>query len=120
MASPLTPAVREGGRTRAWLRRVDLQSIRWPLSTSTPPSLAPHPQLAEDEGDAAAFAPKRLPLSAPLPGARPRGGDSGAGGVSFLEACRIPGVASYAMALFFSKLIAYTFLYWCGAELTTA
>lgn len=32
--------------------------------------------------------------------------------LSFLEAWRIPGVASYAFCLFFAKLIAYTFLYW--------
>lgn len=29
-----------------------------------------------------------------------------------MDAWRIPGVASYAFCLFFSKLIAYTFLYW--------
>lgn len=34
------------------------------------------------------------------------------GGVSFMTAWRIPGVASYALCLFFAKLIAYTFLYW--------
>lgn len=33
-------------------------------------------------------------------------------GVHFLEAWAIPGVASFALCLFFSKLIAYTFLYW--------
>jgi OPA family glycerol-3-phosphate transporter-like MFS transporter 1/2 len=32
--------------------------------------------------------------------------------VPFLTALRLPGVITYAMALFFSKLIAYTFLYW--------
>jgi OPA family glycerol-3-phosphate transporter-like MFS transporter 1/2 len=32
--------------------------------------------------------------------------------VGFLEAWMIPGVASYALCLFFSKLVAYTFLYW--------
>lgn len=32
--------------------------------------------------------------------------------VSFWDACRIPGVMQYAFCLFFSKLIAYTFLYW--------
>jgi hypothetical protein len=29
-----------------------------------------------------------------------------------MDAWRIPGVASFAFCLFFSKLIAYTFLYW--------
>ena len=32
--------------------------------------------------------------------------------VRFLEAWRIPGVATFTLCLFFSKLVAYTFLYW--------
>ncbi|KAL6757692.1 glycerol-3-phosphate permease-like protein [Haematococcus lacustris] len=32
--------------------------------------------------------------------------------IRFLDAWRIPGVRSYALCLFFAKLIAYTFLYW--------
>lgn len=32
--------------------------------------------------------------------------------VGFLQAWRIPGVAPFALCLFFSKLVAYTFLYW--------
>uniref|UniRef100_A0ACD5XY30 Uncharacterized protein n=1 Tax=Avena sativa TaxID=4498 RepID=A0ACD5XY30_AVESA len=32
--------------------------------------------------------------------------------IGFLEAWRLPGVAPYAFCLFFSKLVAYTFLYW--------
>ncbi|KAJ6809783.1 putative glycerol-3-phosphate transporter 1 [Iris pallida] len=43
------------------------------------------------------------------------GGDEKAAGdraVGFLEAWRIPGVAPFALCLFFSKLVAYTFLYW--------
>ncbi|CAK9857434.1 unnamed protein product [Sphagnum jensenii] len=32
--------------------------------------------------------------------------------IGFLEAWQIPGVATYALCLFFSKLVAYTFLYW--------
>ncbi|KAL7107335.1 hypothetical protein ACP275_06G047800 [Erythranthe tilingii] len=32
--------------------------------------------------------------------------------VGFLEAWRIPGVAPFSLCLFFSKLVAYTFLYW--------
>lgn len=36
----------------------------------------------------------------------------GSHGVSFLAAWAIPGVATYALTLFFSKLVAYTFLYW--------
>ncbi|XP_072991937.1 putative glycerol-3-phosphate transporter 5 [Typha latifolia] len=32
--------------------------------------------------------------------------------IGFLEAWRLPGVAPYSFCLFFSKLVAYTFLYW--------
>jgi len=32
--------------------------------------------------------------------------------IGFLEAWKLPGVASFAFCLFFSKLVAYTFLYW--------
>lgn len=32
--------------------------------------------------------------------------------IGFLEAWGLPGVASFAFCLFFSKLVAYTFLYW--------
>ncbi|PWA63570.1 major facilitator superfamily domain protein [Artemisia annua] len=32
--------------------------------------------------------------------------------VGFMEAWKIPGVAAFALCLFFSKLVAYTFLYW--------
>ncbi|MCL7041478.1 hypothetical protein MKW94_012098 [Papaver nudicaule] len=34
------------------------------------------------------------------------------GAVGFIEAWRLPGVAPYSFCLFFSKLVAYTFLYW--------
>jgi OPA family glycerol-3-phosphate transporter-like MFS transporter 1/2 len=32
--------------------------------------------------------------------------------IGFVEAWKLPGVAPYAFCLFFSKLVAYTFLYW--------
>ncbi|KAE9604547.1 hypothetical protein Lal_00011087 [Lupinus albus] len=32
--------------------------------------------------------------------------------IGFLEAWKLPGVAPFAFCLFFSKLVAYTFLYW--------
>ncbi|KAI4332748.1 hypothetical protein L6164_017631 [Bauhinia variegata] len=32
--------------------------------------------------------------------------------VGFMEAWKIPGVAPFALCLFFAKLVAYTFLYW--------
>lgn len=36
----------------------------------------------------------------------------GAGAIGFLQAWRLPGVAPFSFCLFFSKLVAYTFLYW--------
>ncbi|KAL9240380.1 hypothetical protein vseg_014606 [Gypsophila vaccaria] len=38
--------------------------------------------------------------------------DEEQGAVGFIKAWRIPGVATYALCLFFAKLVAYTFLYW--------
>ncbi|KAF8412412.1 hypothetical protein HHK36_000376 [Tetracentron sinense] len=38
--------------------------------------------------------------------------------VGFIEAWKIPGVAPFAMCLFFSKLVAYTFLYWLPFYIT--
>ncbi|GAB2289140.1 hypothetical protein Dimus_023443 [Dionaea muscipula] len=38
--------------------------------------------------------------------------DSNAIAIGFLEAWQLPGVAPFAFCLFFSKLVAYTFLYW--------
>ncbi|XP_075502055.1 putative glycerol-3-phosphate transporter 5 isoform X2 [Primulina tabacum] len=38
--------------------------------------------------------------------------DEGAVAIGFLEAWRLPHVGSYAFCLFFSKLVAYTFIYW--------
>lgn len=38
--------------------------------------------------------------------------------VGFVEAWKIPGVAPFALCLFFSKLVAYTFLYWLPFYIT--
>ncbi|XP_043715845.1 putative glycerol-3-phosphate transporter 1 [Telopea speciosissima] len=38
--------------------------------------------------------------------------------VGFIEAWKIPGVAPFALCLFFSKLVAYTFLYWLPFYIT--
>lgn len=40
-------------------------------------------------------------------------------GVSFMAAWAIPGVAVFAMTLFFAKLVAYTFLYWLPYYIST-
>ncbi|CAM0903436.1 unnamed protein product [Alopecurus aequalis] len=45
----------------------------------------------------------------PLLGAR---SDSRDEAVGFIQAWKIPGVAPFALCLFFCKLVAYTFLYW--------
>ncbi|CAD7695242.1 unnamed protein product [Ostreobium quekettii] len=39
-------------------------------------------------------------------------------GISFFDAWKIPGIVAYAFALFFSKLVAYTFLFWLPFYLT--
>lgn len=38
--------------------------------------------------------------------------EEGSVAIGFLDAWRLPNVASFAFCLFFSKLVAYTFLYW--------
>ncbi|KAF7806476.1 putative glycerol-3-phosphate transporter 5 [Senna tora] len=38
--------------------------------------------------------------------------DPSSSAIGFLEAWKLPGVAPFAFCLFFSKLVAYTFLYW--------
>lgn len=38
--------------------------------------------------------------------------------VGIVEACKIPGVIPFALCLFFSKLVAYTFLYWLSFYLS--
>lgn len=40
-------------------------------------------------------------------------------GIHFMDAWNIPGVSTYAFCLFFSKLIAYTFLYWLPYYINT-
>lgn len=42
----------------------------------------------------------------------PQSGSGSRRSVGLLEACLIPGVIPFALCLFFSKLVAYTFLYW--------
>ncbi|KAG8065661.1 hypothetical protein GUJ93_ZPchr0004g39180 [Zizania palustris] len=48
-------------------------------------------------------------MGAPLLEGRP---DAKEKAVGFIQAWRIPGVAPFALCLFFCKLVAYTFLYW--------
>lgn len=53
---------------------------------------------------------KQSDMDAPL--LERRGSDVEEKAVGFIEAWRIPGVAPFALCLFFCKLVAYTFLYW--------
>uniref|UniRef100_A0A1J3FPH5 Putative glycerol-3-phosphate transporter 4 n=1 Tax=Noccaea caerulescens TaxID=107243 RepID=A0A1J3FPH5_NOCCA len=45
-------------------------------------------------------------------GSGPGSGYENKRSVGLLQACMIPGVIPFALCLFFSKLVAYTFLYW--------
>ncbi|KNA09748.1 hypothetical protein SOVF_150790 [Spinacia oleracea] len=46
------------------------------------------------------------------PDVNPQSSSTSRRSVGLLEACLIPGVIPFALCLFFSKLVAYTFLYW--------
>lgn len=62
-----------------------------------------------DDGCCLATAPHLQDEETP----RPKDDSSNAPrGISFLTAWAIPGVTPFALCLFFSKLVAYTFLYW--------
>lgn len=47
-----------------------------------------------------------------------QGGSGSRRSIGLREACLIPGVIPFALCLFFSKLVAYTFLYWLPFYLT--
>lgn len=61
------------------------------------------------EEDEAGTGKEKSASKEPLLEAREEGRERAVG---FMEAWRIPGVAPFALCLFFSKLVAYTFLYW--------
>ncbi|CAL9108618.1 unnamed protein product [Musa textilis] len=63
----------------------------------------------ESEEDSMLKSPKKNGITEPLLVGR---SDEKEKAVGFFEAWRIPGVAPFALCLFFSKLVAYTFLYW--------
>lgn len=63
----------------------------------------------ESEEDSLLKSPKKNGITEPLLEGR---SDEKEKAVGFFEAWRIPGVAPFALCLFFSKLVAYTFLYW--------
>ncbi|KAK4480617.1 hypothetical protein RD792_013695 [Penstemon davidsonii] len=64
----------------------------------------------DDEDDHEVLSPKKVGEEITEPLLRTISDDRDA--VRFLDAWRIPGVAPFALCLFFSKLVAYTFLYW--------
>ncbi|KAK3010756.1 hypothetical protein RJ639_012870 [Escallonia herrerae] len=55
--------------------------------------------------------PKKAREEVAVPLLRSRSDDNQSA-VGFIEAWKIPGVAPFAICLFFAKLVAYTFLYW--------
>lgn len=64
-------------------------------------------------GDDDASSPKKGSLAEPLIlDSIVEADDEDEKAVGFIEAWKIPGVATYALCLFFAKLVAYTFLYW--------
>ncbi|XP_068651320.1 putative glycerol-3-phosphate transporter 1 isoform X2 [Aristolochia californica] len=62
----------------------------------------------DDEDEGAVKSPQKE-ISKPLLGG---GAEVKEKAIGFLEAWKIPGVATFALCLFFCKLVAYTFLYW--------
>ncbi|CAA0834585.1 Putative glycerol-3-phosphate transporter 1 [Striga hermonthica] len=64
----------------------------------------------DEEDDSPLMSPKKEGEEITEPLLRSKSDDRDA--VGFLEAWRIPGVAPFSLCLFFSKLVAYTFLYW--------
>ncbi|XP_074291161.1 putative glycerol-3-phosphate transporter 1 [Silene latifolia] len=67
--------------------------------------------MGEDDEDS----PKKEGVSEPFvpySGSIDESDEDEQGAVGFIQAWKIPGVANYALCLFFAKLVAYTFLYW--------
>ncbi|XVF51835.1 hypothetical protein PTKIN_Ptkin04bG0216200 [Pterospermum kingtungense] len=65
--------------------------------------LVPHNEEAQVQNETAADLEKSSSLTE---------GSGSRKGIGLFEACSIPGVIPFALCLFFSKLVAYTFLYW--------
>ncbi|XP_010550584.1 PREDICTED: putative glycerol-3-phosphate transporter 1 [Tarenaya hassleriana] len=66
----------------------------------------------KDEDDSSSFEKIGEFINEPLLSSSDSDTDTKKRAVGFLEAWRIPGVAPFALCLFFAKLVAYTFLYW--------
>ncbi|WOL10164.1 glycerol-3-phosphate transporter 1 [Canna indica] len=71
--------------------------------------VSPEKVAIESEDDSLLKSPNKNEISQPLLEGQL---DEKERPVGFIEAWRIPGVAPFALCLFFSKLVAYTFLYW--------
>ncbi|XP_058104519.1 putative glycerol-3-phosphate transporter 1 [Magnolia sinica] len=69
----------------------------------------------DNDEDELLKSPKKNEITEPLLGGDPVVKDKAVG---FIEAWKIPGVAPFALCLFFSKLVAYTFLYWLPFYIT--
>ncbi|CAL9208085.1 unnamed protein product [Musa acuminata subsp. burmannicoides] len=71
--------------------------------------VSPEKMGIENEEESQLKSPEKDGITQPLLEGRPN--EKGRA-VGFVEAWGIPGVAPFALCLFFSKLVAYTFLYW--------
>ncbi|CAL9125178.1 unnamed protein product [Musa textilis] len=71
--------------------------------------VSPEKMGIENEEESQLKSPEKDGITQPLLDGRPN--EKGRA-VGFVEAWGIPGVAPFALCLFFSKLVAYTFLYW--------
>lgn len=72
-------------------------------ASSVKPDLVPHDEEAQIQKGTAVDVEKSSGLNQ---------GSGSRKGIGLFEACSIPGVIPFALCLFFSKLVAYTFLYW--------
>ncbi|KAM6582112.1 hypothetical protein CsatB_009114 [Cannabis sativa] len=66
----------------------------------------------EDEDEDEPHSPKKIGEALEVPFLRSEKMGNKDKAVGFIEAWKIPGVAPFALCLFFAKLVAYTFLYW--------
>ncbi|XP_021745447.1 putative glycerol-3-phosphate transporter 5 [Chenopodium quinoa] len=84
------------------------------IGLSLPSEIELNPIEASDHGEAEHLGLLQSKDSNPLEEAKPLEGEeiNSSDAIGFIEAWKLPGVASFAVCLFFSKLVAYTFLYW--------
>ncbi|XP_021741868.1 putative glycerol-3-phosphate transporter 5 [Chenopodium quinoa] len=84
------------------------------IGLSLPSEIELNPIEASDHGEAEHLGLLQSKDSSPLEEVKPLEEEeiNSLDAIGFIEAWKLPGVASFAICLFFSKLVAYTFLYW--------